>query len=67
LIDFLNKVLNPKNKIGILDLFNDPFIKNCLQKRKNCGKSEGILFNNDVDIKSSPVKYSSEPFGKFST
>jgi hypothetical protein len=32
--DFLLRVLDPKSKIGVMDLYNDPFVKGELLKRK---------------------------------
>lgn len=31
--EFLNRLLNPKNKVSILEVYNDPFIKFHMNQR----------------------------------
>jgi hypothetical protein len=33
MVDFLNMILNPKNKVTILEVYNDPFIKYHINQR----------------------------------
>ena len=35
MIEFLNRLLNPKSKLTVKDLYNDPFVKACIQRRKD--------------------------------
>lgn len=66
MVEFLNRLLNPKNKITVLDLFNDPFVKTCIYKRKDTNlKRMESLYTNGND--KSPVKYLAEKFSNFST
>jgi len=35
--DFLNRVLNPKNNVGVMELFDDGFVRRCVEKRRGEG------------------------------
>lgn len=50
--EFLLRVLDPKSKIGVMDLYNDPFVKEELLKRKG----EKISLGQNI-MMSSPEKY----------
>ena len=50
--DFLLRVLDPKSKIGVMDLYNDPFVKGELLKKKG----EKISLGQNI-MMSSPEKY----------
>ena len=65
MVEFLNRLLNPKSKLTVMDLYNDSFIKACIQRRKD-NKGNNIESVNENGNGISPLKYNNT-FGDHST